>query len=295
MIQQNPVLGIIFKLTNLALFTMVSLLWAGCGLGTSQEMFIVCGVASILLTVGVWLTPGAHFTKTLWWSYALRALTGLAGMWTWIEAIKTIAPNLATAFSYATPFFCLIAARVFFREKLNPLLFVAFALCVLGALLALVPHINSPFVMKGVLLSIISACCWAGYNSLCKLQANHGQHFLVQALYTFGFSAVLIAPVAFIQWQPVPITAMLQLTGVSALRIANIVALFFAYKLASLSLLAPFEFARIIFMGIASYLLWNTIPMPLDWLGAGLIFSANVMLLRSSAKETLDQKIQPSI
>ena len=143
---------------------------------------------------------------------------------------------------------------------------------------------NSPFVLKGVLLSIGSAICWALYNSLCKYQANQGGHFLVQAFYTFGFSALLVTPFALAQWQPIPPGTLLQMSEISLCRVLNIIALFFAYRFAPISLLAPFEFARIIFMAIGSYLVWKTLPTSLDWLGAGLIFTASLMIVMLAKK-----------
>jgi drug/metabolite transporter (DMT)-like permease len=284
MTHPNEPLGIFLKLLNLALFTTMSLLWAGSGLSTSQEMLMVCLIAVLILAPCIAFTPGAHFKAPLLWNYCARAFTGILAMWTWIEAIKIIAPNLATAFSYSTPFFCFLIGKLFFKERLPSLVFVAFGISVVGALVALIPHINSPFVLKGVLLSIASAICWALYNSLCKHQANKGEHFLVQAFYTFGFSALLIAPLAIYQWQPIPAGTLLQMSEISLCRVLNIIALFFAYRFAAISLLASFEFARIIFMAIGSYLVWQTVPTSLDWIGASLIFVASLMIVAVTRK-----------
>ena len=287
----NTVLGICFKLLNLALFTTMSLLWAGSGLPTSIEMFVVCVMAAFMLALAMTLTPGAHFKTLHLWGYLGRALTGILAMWTWIEAIKIIAPTLATAFSYATPFFCFFIGKWFFKEKLPPLVFMAFGLSILGALLALVPHMDAPLVLKGVLLSVASASCWALYNSFCKYQAAARENFFAQAFYTFAFSALLIAPIALLQGAHLPTGAalsggtFLKMAEISLCRVLNIIALFFAYRYAGLSLLASFEFVRIIFMAFGSYLLWQTIPTPLDCLGAGLIFLASGLIVREGKKK----------
>jgi drug/metabolite transporter (DMT)-like permease len=273
---QNKQLGILFKIINTLLFTLMSLsLVAQDQLGTAQSLFMTC-VLGVFISMG--LIAGvsqAKFSSPNKLSYLFRSLCGLAAMWTWIEALKNMNPNNASALSYTAPIFTLLLAKAFFHEDIHRNIWVAVAISIIGTSIILYPTLNGSFALYPTIMVFISSFLWATYDMICKYQAIHNEHFITQAFYSTGFAGLLILPFALYQWQSIGLNEWANYSLIAGIRVANIIALFLAYKFAPVNILMPYSYLRIVFMASMSFLILGSTVSLQTCLGALLIIFAS--------------------
>jgi drug/metabolite transporter (DMT)-like permease len=282
---ENKQMGIIFKILNILLFTLLSLFFVKhTPLGTAQSLLMAC-VWGVLMTIALIAgIPQAKFYSHNKRTYLYRSVCGLAAMWTWIEALKYMNPNNASALSYTTPIFTLLLAKAFFHERIHRNIWAAVALSIIGTLIVLYPSLNDSFALYPSIMAFISSILWAIYDMICKHQAIQNEHFITQAFYSTGFAGLIILPFALYQWQSVGLSEWASYSAIAGIRVANIIALFLAYKFAPIHLLVPYSYLRIVFMALLSFIAFGT-SLPLNTcVGVTLIILASHYSFRLSLK-----------
>lgn len=245
-------LGIGLKVLNLLVFTTISILIIKLNskIATLQLFAIIAIFSILLLLPWVVYTRGKFIKPNSLNKCLLRGAFNYFGMWSWIEALKLISPNEATALSYMAPIFTTILAIVICKEKVNTGCIFAILFSLGGVYLILNP--NHEAVSVGGIIALCSALAWAGHDVVCKLQTVE-EHPIGQALYNFILMALFSLPL--LDWGQLPnITDWVTLLLLAALSVTNVIVLFLSYKYAPLTVLMPFSFLRLLFMIIAAYI-----------------------------------------
>ena len=282
---QKKQLGIIFKVLNILLFTLMSLFFVKHDqLGTAQSLLMACVWGAFISAGLIAAVPQAKFYSHHKRTYLYRSACGLVAMWTWIEALKYMNPNNASALSYTTPIFTLLLAKAFYHEQIHKNIWVAVALSLIGSAIVLYPSMSGSFRLYPSVMAFISSILWAIYDMICKHQATHHEHFITQAFYSTGFAGLIILPFALFQWQSVGLSEWMSYSALAGIRVANIIALFLAYKFAPIHLLVPYSYLRIVFMALLSFIAFGT-NLPLHTcVGVSFIIIASHYSFRLSLK-----------
>jgi drug/metabolite transporter (DMT)-like permease len=212
--------------------------------------------------------------------YLWRALINLAAMATWVEGLKRMHINDATALAYLGPVWVMLVAQVIFAEKLNKRHVLIVSLNLLAVFAILQPrwlHLD----YLGLCLVLVSTALWVAYEVICKKQAVSNEHYILQALFNFMLCAVLMIPfITLLPWQTLTLNDYSFVIIFSALGILNVVVLFLAYVYAPLTVLAPFSYSRLLFTVMFSFIFYNTLPSYGCLLGAAIIISTNIYTAR---------------
>lgn len=80
------------------------------------------------------------------------------------------------------------------------------------------------------------------------------------------------------KWQTIDLTQTLWLASTGLIGVANITAIFMAYSLAPLMLLAPFSYTRLVFTVILTGIIYQVVPNIQTFIGAAVIMSANLYM-----------------
>ncbi len=253
-------IGIIFKLLNLLIFTIISLglLVRSKDIGPVGEFFIICISGTVFLLPWVVFTKAKYLKTKNYLGYMFRALLSIAGMVTWIEALKNLGSNEATLISYLIPLFTLALASFLKEEKINKIVFLAIILCIVIIFFTLRLEALK-FNFWGVLIALCSAVSWALYEVICKKQ-SYSEHYLSQAFYTFLFASLVMFPYVMKNEVLSKLIEHKEIAFLGILRVINVICLFLAYKFAPINILAPFAYLRLVFMAIGSFLLFQVVP-----------------------------------
>jgi drug/metabolite transporter (DMT)-like permease len=284
----NNILGIIYKLLNCFCFAVMSLIIAEqlAHVPPQQLLFLRASISSVLcliiaqaLRLKLKLPKNARQIKLYLW----RALINLAAMAAWVEGLKRMHINDATALAYLGPVWVMLVAPIIFTEKLTKRHVLIVLLNLLAVFAILQPNwLNLDYL--GLCLVLLSTALWVAYEVICKKQAITNEHYILQALFNFTFCSILMLPfITLLPWQALTFSECSSVIIFSALGILNVVVLFLAYVYAPLTVLAPFSYSRLLFTVIFSFVFYKTLPSYGCLLGAAIIIATNVYTARVEA------------
>jgi len=202
--------------------------------------------------------------------HGLRAAVNAAAMLLFFYAL-TIAPlTQVTALAFTAPVFAALLAVLFLKERVGIGRWLAIMIAFLGTLVILRPGLETPSL--GSLLTLLAAVGWAIVLLIVKVLGRTESSIGITA-----YMSLLIAPIALVPalgvWQwPTPH----QLTWLVAIGIAGSsgqILLTQALKSAETHVVMPFDFFRLIWIAILSYLAFAEIPDLFTWVGGLLIFA----------------------
>ena len=206
--------------------------------------------------------------------HGLRAMLNVIAMLAYFVAL-TLEP-LATivALSFTAPLFATLGAMFFLREKVSPRRAMALAVGFSGALVILRPW--SVEVGDGALLLLLSSTIWAVALIVIKI-LSRSESSLTITLYASLLQVpfALVAALFFWQWPTGP-----QLLALGLIAICGTLAqlsLSQAFREADATVALPADFAKLIFAGLAGWLLFAEAPEIWIWIGGTVVF-AGVLL-----------------
>lgn len=276
--KQNNLIGIGFKLLNCLLFSILSLVILHCStsLPVTQILFarvflgaIICAIYLMLIKQRISFSLSR---KDLLF-YLSRAVISFIAMQLWVYAMKYIGINEATALSYTGPFWVFLAARYVIGEAFSLASLIAIIANMGGVAIILQPKFDI-ITWQGVAASLSSILLWVLYETICKKQTAN-QHYILQTFYVCFFASFMIAPFAFFHWQAVDLKTWGILALLAFLGAANVTSIFLAYSFASMMIVSPFSYARLIFTAILTALINHTMPSIHVFIGSIIIISIN--------------------
>lgn len=213
----------------------------------------------------------------------LRGVFGTAAMVLYFYAIAHLTLADATILNKLSPFFVMIFAVLFLKERLARHLIPALLLAFVGAALVLKPQLD--YRALPAVGGLISAMCSAGaYTVVRSLRGKIPPYTIV-----FWFSLVSVAAVAVpttLAYVPPEPSQWLPLIGAGVFATSGQFALTYGYHQAQASRLSIYNYAHVVFAGLVALLLWREIPDAMSLVGIALIIGAAVWNHRHLVRET---------
>ncbi len=201
----------------------------------------------------------------------LRAILNTVAMLAFFYALTLIPLTDVTALSFTTPLFASLLAIVVLRETLSGRRRVGLVIGLLGALVILRPGIQA--IGLGSLMVLLSSGTWA-CALMCIKVLTRTESALTIALY----AALMQVPVAFLaslfvwvwpSWWELGLLAVIGgLGGFAQLCLSQ------SFRDADTTLVLPVDFTKLIWAGLAGFLLFGEIPDIWTVLGAVVVFGA---------------------
>lgn len=258
----------------------------------SQIFFLRVAVGAMISFAYIYFLVGGDLAswkidKRDFYLYLVRAALTFVAMVIWIEAVGMLGVNQAVAMTYFTPIWVMIFAQIFLKEFISKRYLVGIIFAIVGMLMVVDPSL-SRYSLLGLILGVASTIFWAGYDLICKKQADRctsAVNVSKQAFYTMAFSAILSAPFALAQWHIIDSSLNLLVLGLGSTCFLNMVVLFLAFKYASVVFLTPFSYSRIIFTAVFAFFLNGSIPKVTALAGVAIIVAVNFNALRFQKKQ----------
>ncbi len=201
----------------------------------------------------------------------LRAILNTVAMLAFFYALTLIPLTDVTALSFTTPLFASMLAIVILRETMSGRRWIGLAIGLLGALVILRPGFQ--VIGLGSLMVLLSSGVWA-CALMCIKVLTRTESALTIALY----AALMQVPVAFVaslfvwvwpSWWQLGLLAIIGgLGGFAQLCLSQ------AFRDADTTLVLPVDFTKLIWAGLAGFLLFGEIPDIWTVLGAVVVFGA---------------------
>lgn len=250
--------------------------------------------------------------------HMLRAIISTASSICIMLSLKAVDLIDVTAMTYLENIFIVIIGILFFNEPPSWTKVIALAISFLGIIIVLYPVVittTDTLLVKFIiperfnryhallLIAIIMQLInWIIVKIMGKTESNRQQLFYLTAL-----SSVSAFFSAFIQWKTaitiggdISIPYGLELSsfpklelhhlylilGVSLCYLAHTVGIFKAFQCSDMSVIAPFDYSRLIFSGIYGYIFFKETPLYTSYIGYFFIVLAGLILIRSEVRRS---------
>ncbi|MBT4878920.1 MAG: DMT family transporter [Alphaproteobacteria bacterium] len=231
---------------------------------------------SLLLMLPWLIRSGFHVLKTSKLKlFFFRAVIGIIAMLIWFYALVRLPLPQATSLSFTGPIFTTIAAIIFLKERPGIYRISAILVGFTGVLIIVRPGFID-FNLATILV-LISTSLWAIAAIIIKKLSATEQPKLI----TF-YMASMMMPIALIfavfNWQIIELNHViwLLLIGLTSNFAHN--ALSKSLSLADVTAIMPYDFIRLVFVGIFAYILFNDQTNIYDILGSLVIITSNIYI-----------------
>ncbi len=276
------------------------------------KLLVLVGIIPWILYDGIACIKTKKFKIHL-----LRGLVSTSGALCFMYGMSKVDIASATALNKMEPILLMIVGAFYFKEKLTQRKIFVVLLSCLGMLFVVYPIISFEkgnlslpwFTSKSeagfnynYLIIIFGVFLWTINSSVVKVlgktESNRTQLFYVSLI-----SVIVAGPIALCKWEKLNSSTLFMPIGLDLSFINNIssptiglllcmgmlhfihvACNFQSLKIAEMSVVAPFDYSRLVFGGILGYCFFNNTPTLSALIGYILIIASGVYLLKSEAK-----------
>ena len=181
-----------------------------------------------------------------------------------------------TAISFTAPLFITVLAVPFLGEKVDRARWLAVLIGLAGVLIVVRP--GSGLLSWGSLLPLLTALTFAGFQIVTRLIATTENTFAT--LFYTGFFGLIWSSLALpFVWQSPLTWHWLAFFLQGALGVAAHLCMIKAFSLAEASLLAPFNYSKLLWATVAGYIVFGNVPTWNTLAGAAVIALAGLFIV----------------
>ena len=285
----SPFTGIALKLCSVVLFVIMAALIKATteDVPTGQAMFFRSFFA--LPVIVLWLilrrelSTGLHTSNVM--GHVWRGLIGVCGMGFGFSALGYLPLPDVTAIGFAAPLLTVIFAAVLLGERLRLYRISAVLLGLLGVIVILSPRLSifsgeamNSTAQIGVLLVLASAV----FRALAQIHIRRLAQSEQTAAIVFYFSltttvlSLLTLPFG---WTIPDTSATLMLIGAGLIGGVSQIFITSAYRFADAAVIAPFDYASILFAMVIGYVFFADVPTPQMLIGSAIVIFAGLLII----------------
>ena len=216
-----------------------------------------------------------------------RGVVGSVAMFLGFYAIVALPLADAQAISFSRNLFLVPLAAFILSEAVGPRRAIAACVGFVGVLIMLRPNMGAGDA--GMLLSLGAAAA-LGHAFLVALAtvvvniASRHDGSVTLMFYTNTVSVTLIAIPTFFVWQTPNMSELMMLVAMGILATASHNCFIRAFALGEASVIAPVDYARLIFAALAGFVVFSTVPDIYTITGALIIVASSFYILRREAQ-----------
>lgn len=215
-------------------------------------------------------------------SHIIRVAFSVFGVQAWVMGLAHVPIWQAIALVMTSPFFIILGARLFLRERVGPARWIATATGFTGAMIILQPW--SDAFTWAALLPVLAALLW-GATSLYTKSLTHDESPESVTVWLLLLLTPVNGLIAVGTGLEVPVGAALAIfVGLGALTALAQYLLTLAYATADAAYVQPFDDLKLPLNVAAGWLVFGYAPAGTLWLGAILILGASLFILTYEAR-----------
>lgn len=238
------------------------------------------GLSSLPLVLAwVLLTTGLRPLLRIRWSlHLLRGVLGIVMMGSFIYGLKRLPLSTAYSIFFVAPLLITALSVPILGEKVGPRRWTAIAVGLLGVLTVLRPTSAGMFTWAGLAV-LVAALAYAvsaiTVRVLARTDSNQAMVFWMLTMLALG-SGLLAWP----GWVPLRLQDAWMIAVVGIAGSLGQYTITEAFRRGEASLIAPLEYTALVWGVALDLALWGVLPDAVTWLGAAIIISSGLYLLR---------------
>ena len=278
MLNRNQ-LGLLYMFMSVCSFSIMDLLVKWSQEYPTGEVLFFRGFFGLLLTY--FLIPKdklKSFYKTdRKLEHFFRCFAGIIALIAIVVALRELPLAVVVSLSYAAPLFITILSIFLLGEKVGIFRWIAVLIGFVGVLVISEPGFNE--VNYLYILPIIFCIGMAFVTITIRKLSTSEPVWLISIFFTLTITFVSLFTIPFgwvlPNFKDFILLALIGVTGGGA----NLL-LTQSYKLSEVSLVAPLKYLSLIFAILFGYLIWDEIPSYKNLVGAALVITASLIILR---------------
>jgi drug/metabolite transporter (DMT)-like permease len=280
--RDRPLVGIACKVAATFLFAVMfaGIRWLGPYFPLGEIVFFrsTLGIPVIVAMAYATGGPALLATKRID-SHALRSIAGTIAMFCNFAAYTYLPLADATAIGFAAPLFVVMLAALMLAEQVHFYRWSAVLIGFVGVLIIAGPEAGlSRGALYGAGFALTGAALTAVAMIFLRRMSAH-EHSITIAFYFMLTSAAVSLTTVLFGWNRPTFqeAEILILTGLAG----GVGQLFlsFSYRFGEASVLAPFDYAAMIWAVVLGYFLFGELPASQVWLGGAIVIAAGLLIL----------------
>ncbi len=238
------------------------------------------GLASLPLVLAwVLLTTGLRpLLRIRWALHLLRGVLGIVMMGSFIYGLKRLPLSTAYSIFFVAPLLITALSVPILGEKVGPRRWTAIAVGLLGVLTVLRPTGAGVFTWAGLAV-LVAALAYAvsaiTVRVLARTDSNQAMVFWMLTMLALGAGVLAWPGWVSLRMQDAWVIAVVGIAGsLGQYTITE------AFRRGEASLIAPLEYTALVWGVALDLALWGVLPDAVTWLGAAIIISSGLYLLR---------------
>jgi drug/metabolite transporter (DMT)-like permease len=280
--RDRPLVGIACKVAATFLFAVMfaGIRWLGPYFPLGEIVFFRSTLGIPVIVAMAYFTGGLTLLSTKRIdSHALRSIAGTIAMFCNFAAYTYLPLADATAITFAAPLFVVILAALMLSERVHIYRWSAVLVGFIGVVIVAGPEASlSRSALYGAMFALSGAGLTAVAMIFLRRMSAH-EHSITIAFY-FMLTSAAVSLTTFVfgwNWPTLAEAGVLVMTGLAG----GVGQLFlsFSYRYGEASVLAPFDYAAMIWAVVLGYFLFDELPGPQVWFGSGIVIAAGLLIL----------------
>ncbi|TRW99431.1 DMT family transporter [Paracoccus sp. M683] len=284
----NPLRGILLKLGSVTIFVVMAALIKATAdeVPAGQQVFFRSFFA--IPVILIWLIRRGEFPRGLRTArpmgHVFRGLVGTAAMGLGFAGLGLLPLPEVTAIGFAAPLLTVIFAAMFLGEDVRAFRLATVALGLIGVLVILSPRLGqvgdglSTAETLGAVITLMGAMCAALAQIFVRKLVSQETTAAIVFWFSVTASVLALFTVPFGWVLPSPDTAALLILAGLLGGLGQIL-LTSAYRFADASLVAPFDYAAMLFALLIGYGIFGEVPSATMLTGASIVIAAGVLII----------------
>ena len=215
------------------------------------------------------------------WAHTGRAALNTVNMLIWFTAISLAPLAEVVALGFTAPIFTTLLGILIYREKVGLRRWSAIMIGFSGTLIVLQPGFDT--ISPGHGLTLLAALMWAGVLLIIKSLGRTESSLTIVAYMSILMTPMSLIPALFVwvwpTWSELAWLAMIGFAGgIGQFLLAQ------SLREAEMSVVMPFDFAKLIWISAIAYVAFAEIPTLSTWIGGAVIFGCGLYIARREAQ-----------
>ena len=244
---------------------------------TFQVVFFRCAMSAPIFVVWMLFTGRQQFRTAYPKGHAVRAVLGLAMLYTVGECFRELQLADAYALFFASPLLVTLLSGPVLGEPAGVARIVAALVGFSGVLIVLNPS-GDAWISYGALMGVLSVIFYSFTALLLRRLGNRDGTVTIAFWFTslIGLAAGLFAIPS---WLPVNPDDWLLLVVLGVTGTSGQVLLTMAFRRASVAVVAPFDYTHMIWALIYGYFFWGYLPGTEMWIGSTVLVLSGLFII----------------
>ncbi len=211
------------------------------------------------------------------WMHTGRATLNVINMMVWFTAVSLAPLAEVVALGFTAPIFATILGIVILKEVVGLRRWTAIGIGFAGALIVLQPGFDTIQIGHG--LTLLAAMFWASILLIIKSLSRTESSVTIVAYMVILMTPMSLIPALFVWvWPTWSELAWLALIGVCGGAGQYLLAQ--SFHEAEISVVMPFDFAKLVWIALIAYIAFAEVPTWTTWAGGAVIFASGIYIAR---------------